>query len=98
MTLASIEFQFVGSLSTEGRLCFAELKNQMGVCRLSLRSMKLVRERFFLAAAQNIRRLEAMIGRECVLPLCGGDKQKQSADIERALEYLKDYEERSGIS
>jgi putative addiction module killer protein len=28
----------------------------------------------------------AMIGRDCVLLLCGGDKRKQSADIERALE------------
>src|SRR6266550_8306104 len=26
------------------------------------------------------------IGRECILLLCGGDKRKQSADIERALE------------
>jgi len=40
----------------------------------------------------------AMIGRECVLLLCGGDKRKQSADIERALEYLEDYKERSGTS
>ena len=40
----------------------------------------------------------AMIGRECVLRLCGGDKRKQAADIERALEYLKDYKERSGTS
>ncbi len=39
-----------------------------------------------------------MIGRDCVLLLCGGDKRKQSADIERALEYLKDYKERSGTS
>jgi putative component of toxin-antitoxin plasmid stabilization module len=29
------------------------------------------------------------------LLLCGGDKRKQSADIERALEYLKDYKERT---
>jgi hypothetical protein len=29
---------------------------------------------------------------------CGGDKRKQSADIERALEYLKDYKERTGTS
>ena len=36
----------------------------------------------------------AMIGRECVLLLCGGDKRKQAADIEPALEYLKDYKER----
>ncbi len=40
----------------------------------------------------------AMIGRECVLLLCGGDKRKQSADIERALEYFRDYKERSGTS
>jgi putative addiction module killer protein len=37
----------------------------------------------------------AMIGRESVLLLCGGDKRRQSADIERALDYLKDYEERT---
>jgi putative addiction module killer protein/probable addiction module antidote protein len=36
----------------------------------------------------------AMIGRECVLLLCGGDKRKQSADIERASEYLKDYKDK----
>jgi len=40
----------------------------------------------------------AMIGKECVLLLCGGDKRKQAADIERALEYLRDYKERSGTS
>ena len=40
----------------------------------------------------------AMIGRECVLLLCGGDKRKQSADIERAFEYFRDYKERSGTS
>lgn len=40
----------------------------------------------------------AMIGRESVLLLCGGDKRKQSADVERALEYLKDYKERTGTS
>ena len=40
----------------------------------------------------------AMIGRECVLLLCGGDKRKQAADIERALEYLRDYKERRGTS
>jgi putative addiction module killer protein len=36
----------------------------------------------------------AMIGRRCVLLLCGGDKSKQSSDIKRALEYLEDYRER----
>lgn len=38
----------------------------------------------------------AMLGRICVLLLCGGDKRKQSADINRALAYLKDYKERTG--
>jgi putative addiction module killer protein len=37
----------------------------------------------------------AMIGRECILLLCGGDKRKQAADIARALEYLDDYKERT---
>lgn len=37
-----------------------------------------------------------MLGRTCVLLLCGGDKGKQSADIERAHAYLKDYLERTG--
>ena len=40
----------------------------------------------------------AMIGKACVLLLCGGDKRKQAADIERALEYLRDYKERRGNS
>jgi putative component of toxin-antitoxin plasmid stabilization module len=39
-----------------------------------------------------------MLGRGCVLLLCGGDKRKQSSDIDRALEYLKDYKERSETS
>lgn len=38
----------------------------------------------------------AMLGTSCVLLLCGGDKRKQSSDIDRALEYLKDYKDRSG--
>ena len=37
----------------------------------------------------------AKIGRTCVLLLCGGDKRKQSADIDRAVEYLKDYKRRT---
>jgi putative addiction module killer protein len=37
----------------------------------------------------------ATIGRACVLLLCGGDKRRQSADIRRAAEYLKDYRERT---
>jgi putative addiction module killer protein len=40
----------------------------------------------------------AMIGSERVLLLCGGDKRKQSPDIERAMGYLKDYKERTGTT
>ena len=36
-----------------------------------------------------------MIGRTCVLLLCGGDKGRQSADIERAVECWKDYQQRT---
>jgi putative addiction module killer protein len=38
----------------------------------------------------------AMLGTACVLLLCGGDKRKQSADIDRAQRYLQDYKERTG--
>ena len=38
----------------------------------------------------------AMVGRTCVLLLCGGDKRKQSGDITRAIEYLRDYKRRIG--
>ncbi|HEX4784473.1 MAG TPA: type II toxin-antitoxin system RelE/ParE family toxin [Candidatus Sulfotelmatobacter sp.] len=34
------------------------------------------------------------LGKSCVLLLAGGDKRKQSSDIERAIAYLKDYKER----
>lgn len=37
----------------------------------------------------------ALVGGTCVLLLCAGDKRKQSFDIQRALEYLKDYKERA---
>jgi putative addiction module killer protein len=37
-----------------------------------------------------------MLGRTCVLLLCGGDKRKQSSDIEQAIEYLEDYRKRTG--
>ncbi len=37
----------------------------------------------------------AMIGRTRVLLLCGGDKRKQSSDIQRARGYFKDYLERT---
>lgn len=40
----------------------------------------------------------AMIGREVVLLLCGGDKRRQSADIERAIEYWQDYQDRTKSS
>ena len=39
----------------------------------------------------------AVIGKQVVLLLCGGDKRKQSSDIERAVEYLKEYRKRMGI-
>jgi putative addiction module killer protein len=38
-----------------------------------------------------------MIGRSCILLLCGGDKRKQSADIELARRYWQDYRERTRI-
>ena len=37
----------------------------------------------------------ALVGKACVLLLCGGDKRKQASDIKRALDYLKDYKERT---
>jgi putative addiction module killer protein len=37
----------------------------------------------------------AMLGRRRALLLCGGDKRRQSADIERAVEYLEDFKERT---
>jgi len=37
----------------------------------------------------------AMLGRTCVLLLCGGDKRKQSADINRAVGYWNDYRRRT---
>ncbi len=40
----------------------------------------------------------AMVEKVCVLLLCGGDKRKQASDIDRALEYLKDYRERTETS
>jgi putative addiction module killer protein len=36
-----------------------------------------------------------MLGRVCVLLLCGGDKRRQSSDIDRALKYIEDYKERT---
>jgi putative addiction module killer protein len=37
----------------------------------------------------------SMVGAECVLLLCGGEKRRQSADIAKAIDYLKDYKRRS---
>jgi putative addiction module killer protein len=37
----------------------------------------------------------AMIGRTCVLLLSGGDKRRQSPDINRAVEYWSDYRQRT---
>ena len=37
----------------------------------------------------------AMAGRTVVLLLCGGDKRRQSADIDRAVAYWKDYKGRT---
>ena len=36
-------------------------------------------------------------GSTIIILLCGGDKRKQSSDIHRAREYLKDYRERTRI-
>src|SRR5947199_1757327 len=46
---------------------FAELKNQIGLRRLRLRRLKLVRDQFFLAAvAQNIKRLVRFLSRPII--------------------------------
>lgn len=37
----------------------------------------------------------SMLGKACVLLLGGGDKRKQSSDIEKAVANLKDYKERT---
>jgi len=37
----------------------------------------------------------AMMGRTCVLLLCGGDKRRQLSDMKRAIEYLEDFKERT---
>lgn len=39
----------------------------------------------------------SMIGIECVLLLCGGNKGRQARDIERARVFLNDYKERIDI-
>jgi putative addiction module killer protein len=40
----------------------------------------------------------AMTERTCVLLLCGGDKRKQAADIQRAVDYWNDYKKRTAKS
>ena len=37
----------------------------------------------------------AMVSGTCVLLLSGGDKRRQSADIAKAIDYLKDFKQRS---
>ena len=37
----------------------------------------------------------ARVGRTVVLLLCGGDKRRQSVDIERAVSYWQDYKRRT---
>jgi putative addiction module killer protein len=37
----------------------------------------------------------AKSGRTCILLLCGGDKRKQTADINRAIEYWQDFQRRN---
>jgi putative addiction module killer protein len=37
----------------------------------------------------------SVIGKTCILLLCGGDKRKQASDIARAAEYLRDYQDRT---
>lgn len=38
----------------------------------------------------------SMMDKTIILLLCGGNKRKQKADIERAVTYLKDYKRRQG--
>jgi putative addiction module killer protein len=38
-----------------------------------------------------------MVGTQCVLLLCGGDKWKQQSDIEKAAKYLADFRSRTRL-
>src|SRR5215468_2095524 len=51
------EFGIASRARKKVEALFAELKNQIGLRRLRLRRLKFVREQFFLAAAQNLKRL-----------------------------------------
>ena len=46
---------------------------------------------------QGYRIYYAMVGKLCVLLLYAGDKRTQARDIDRVLEYLTDYKERTRI-
>jgi putative addiction module killer protein len=37
----------------------------------------------------------SMLGKGCMLLLCGGDKRRQASDIEQAIRHLQDYKERT---
>jgi putative addiction module killer protein len=37
----------------------------------------------------------SIVGKTCVLLLCGGDKRRQLSDIKRAIAYRKDFKERT---
>lgn len=37
----------------------------------------------------------AIVGRQIVLLLCGGDKRRQASDIQRAVGFLRDYRQRT---
>jgi putative addiction module killer protein len=38
-----------------------------------------------------------LIGKQCILLLCGGDKRKQASDIGRAAKHLADFKFRTGL-
>jgi putative addiction module killer protein len=68
-------------------------QGNFGDCRLLGISLHELR----LDVGPGYRIYYAMIGRARVLPLNGGDKRRQSSDIERAREFFKDYMGRVGI-
>jgi hypothetical protein len=60
------EFAKAQRQRTKVKALFAELKNQIELRRLRLRRLKFVREQFFLAAAQNIKRLVRFLSQPVV--------------------------------